>query len=547
MAAFGPKFATGAAAGFNAQTLTEKLLQQQLQNAGSQGELADAQKRRMAQAMIGQAMQRATGRVPQIPLLTAPAQGAPAQPIVQPAEGGAPAGGAPGPRNVTQTPLPPLGAGGASAGGGVAGPNVNAGPASAEATAEPEPEKEFSWRDVAKTLRSMRGSDPETIALAIEMLTPQLKAEEDREFKAREGDANRELKLQQHIDNLKWKYANTDSQEERVKIKGQIDTAIASMNNDTKLGVASMNNATNLEIAGARTASAERIALANNTSRETIADHKLAWQKEYGNGVLDLRADAQAKNFITKTRELELRDKGLNQKQAQFYAKLEQDKTLAEARNDVARRGQDLMVQRAQMAAQGKLDVTKEKLNTAMMASVDEFDALYKDAEALLGMPGLDNATGPIDQYLLSIQGDTVNFEKAVQSLKAKVGFAALMNMRRMSPTGGALGNVSNKEVEFLQNSITSLDLGQTSEQFIENLRKIMDYANSGKTKLLDAYERQNSTGPAASPGSPAVTQAEAAPTDPAKRVIGKSYKSPNGQIGIWTAQGWQLVTPNGQ
>lgn len=31
-------------------------------------------------------------------------------------------------------------------------------------------------------------------------------------------------------------------------------------------------------------------------------------------------------------------------------------------------------------------------------------------------------------------------------------------------------------------------------------------------------------------------------PTDPAKRVVGKVYKAPNGKIAKWTGQGWELI-----
>ena len=47
---------------------------------------------------------------------------------------------------------------------------------------------------------------------------------------------------------------------------------------------------------------------------------------------------------------------------------------------------------------------------------------------------------------------------------------------------------------------------------------------------------------PSATVDSPAVTKAEPAPEDPAKRVVGKSYSSPDGKIAIWTDKGWQPV-----
>lgn len=49
-------------------------------------------------------------------------------------------------------------------------------------------------------------------------------------------------------------------------------------------------------------------------------------------------------------------------------------------------------------------------------------------------------------------------------------------------------------------------------------------------------------TGGESSRGPGVMTRSDAVPADPAKRVVGKLYKAPNGKIAKWTGAGWELV-----
>ena len=62
---------------------------------------------------------------------------------------------------------------------------------------------------------------------------------------------------------------------------------------------------------------------------------------------------------------------------------------------------------------------------------------------------------------------------KRVETLQAIAGFDQLNEMRQQSPTGGALGQVSEKELKFLQSVIGSLELSQSKGQFLENLARV--------------------------------------------------------------------------
>lgn len=70
---------------------------------------------------------------------------------------------------------------------------------------------------------------------------------------------------------------------------------------------------------------------------------------------------------------------------------------------------------------------------------------------------------------------DARDLARAVDTVKALIGFDQLQKMREASPTGGALGQVSEREIDFLQAVAGSLDIGQSADTLRENLNSIKD------------------------------------------------------------------------
>jgi len=82
--------------------------------------------------------------------------------------------------------------------------------------------------------------------------------------------------------------------------------------------------------------------------------------------------------------------------------------------------------------------------------------------------------TGLVGTYLSKIPGtEATNLEKLVTTIKANAAFDRLQAMRNASPTGGALGQVSNQEENMLSASIANLEQSQTREQFLYNLQVV--------------------------------------------------------------------------
>lgn len=67
------------------------------------------------------------------------------------------------------------------------------------------------------------------------------------------------------------------------------------------------------------------------------------------------------------------------------------------------------------------------------------------------------------------------DIRKTLDTIKANVGFDKLQAMRAASPTGGALGQVSDLENRLLQSTLGSLEQSQSAEQFMFNLKRLRE------------------------------------------------------------------------
>lgn len=124
--------------------------------------------------------------------------------------------------------------------------------------------------------------------------------------------------------------------------------------------------------------------------------------------------------------------------------------------------------------------------------------ALYKANEAINLideiLPDISNLTsGFLGGTMAKAKGTPAyNLAADINTLQAQIGFEALQAMRDASPTGGALGQVSERELQLLTSTLRSLDPGQTPDQLKENLNKVKDHYK--RAKALIYADRQGYT-----------------------------------------------------
>jgi hypothetical protein len=81
--------------------------------------------------------------------------------------------------------------------------------------------------------------------------------------------------------------------------------------------------------------------------------------------------------------------------------------------------------------------------------------------------------TGMGGSWLMNRGGTAANDVRAlVETMKARASLDQLNAMRQGSPTGAALGNVSNAEGDRLAAALSNLDQSQSQDQFLFNLRR---------------------------------------------------------------------------
>lgn len=115
-------------------------------------------------------------------------------------------------------------------------------------------------------------------------------------------------------------------------------------------------------------------------------------------------------------------------------------------------------------------------------------------------------ATGMGASTLAGIPGTAAHdTAKLLDGIKANIAFDKLQQMRESSPTGGALGAVSDREMALLQATMGSLEQSQSSQQFKENLARlrtmVLDTVH-GKGKWQEAPPAGAEVTPTAAPAT---------------------------------------------
>lgn len=106
------------------------------------------------------------------------------------------------------------------------------------------------------------------------------------------------------------------------------------------------------------------------------------------------------------------------------------------------------------------------------------------------------DATGLIGSAKSKIPGTAAfNLVEALKTVQGNIGFDRLQQMRLESPTGGALGQVAVKELEYLQGTKGSLDIGQNPETLIKILTNIASDIDSMTSSMYDAYNQDYGDG----------------------------------------------------
>lgn len=116
-------------------------------------------------------------------------------------------------------------------------------------------------------------------------------------------------------------------------------------------------------------------------------------------------------------------------------------------------------------------------------------DSLAADLEKLAKHPGLSGISGIIYGRTPAVTQEARAAQALYDSIVARGGFAELQNMRAASPTGGALGNVSNQEGQYLRDAFAPISRTQDTRDLSTALTNAANAARASKQRVREAYD----------------------------------------------------------
>ena len=150
---------------------------------------------------------------------------------------------------------------------------------------------------------------------------------------------------------------------------------------------------------------------------------------------------------------------------------------------------------------------------TAVASFETSAEKLAKDLETLANSKGLEGITGLIGGRTPAITKEARAAEALYNSIVARGGFNELQNIRNSSPTGGALGNVSNAEGQNLRDAYAPLKLTQNASDLKGQLLKAAQETRASVGRIKETfdmtYEYKNQGGQTPTPSrtpSPSTT-----------------------------------------
>jgi hypothetical protein len=125
-----------------------------------------------------------------------------------------------------------------------------------------------------------------------------------------------------------------------------------------------------------------------------------------------------------------------------------------------------------------ELKVGEQKAVSAAESAGQQADIVIEDIrrlrQSIKGQKVADPVTGITGAIASKVPGSARrSAEELATTIKANIGFDKLNQMRQESPTGGALGQVTEQELKFLQSVLGSIDLGQKDEDILRNVDRL--------------------------------------------------------------------------
>lgn len=122
---------------------------------------------------------------------------------------------------------------------------------------------------------------------------------------------------------------------------------------------------------------------------------------------------------------------------------------------------------------------------TVITATIDQH---IKQIDDLLGQKGFNDIFGTINSKTMNISEKAGNAQSAFDAVAGQSAVQALNEMRAASKTGGAVGNVTEKEWPILQSQMAALGQSQGPDEMRKNLKNLKETYGRIKDNASKAY-----------------------------------------------------------
>ena len=136
-----------------------------------------------------------------------------------------------------------------------------------------------------------------------------------------------------------------------------------------------------------------------------------------------------------------------------------------------------------------KLDQAYPKAAQSLQSAATSLDQDIADVTNLIQDPGLAKITGLVGGSTPNVSADARRAQALLDKIMSGAGFSALQAMRDASPTGGALGNVSDKEGSKLEKSVAAFAQTQDYNDFRKALRDYLIDLQVAKDNVQSAFD----------------------------------------------------------
>lgn len=153
----------------------------------------------------------------------------------------------------------------------------------------------------------------------------------------------------------------------------------------------------------------------------------------------------------------------------------------------------DIDVEGAIRQKRAEADLEKEQGTVQAEKALSDYaaQAVNIDNQINKAIDQVSNWTAGAGSVLSNIPGTAAaDLEATLSTVQADAAFSRLQAMRDASKTGGALGQVSERELSLLQNAMVALSQSQSPEQLKQNLENYKTVRKNAFQNVQSAFEK---------------------------------------------------------